>query len=265
VAAPRSEAMKVVILAGGLGTRLAEETDSVPKPMVEIGGYPILWHIMRHYDSYGFREFVIAVGYKGHLIKRFLLDYRVATHSLRLELQSGDVTVGDSDGDELDWVIDVLETGLNTMTAGRVRKALPLIGNETFMMTYGDGVSNVDLDALLELHRSHGKLATMTVVRAPSHFGHMEFDGDQIVNFVEKPHRLHDWINGGFFVLEPGVADYLDEDGMWERIALEALSRDGQLMAYRHEGFWQCMDSLRDKRLLEQLWESGDAQWKTWG
>lgn len=256
--------MKVVILAGGFGTRLAEETDAVPKPMVEIGGYPIMWHIMRHYDSYGFREFVVTAGYKGHLIKRFLLDYRFASHSLRLELQSGDVTLGGSNGAELDWVVDVLDTGLETMTAGRVRQALPLIGDQTFMMTYGDGVSNVDLGDLLRFHRSHGKLATMTVVRAPSHFGHLQFDGDEVVDFVEKPHRLNDWINGGFFVLDPGVGQYLAEDGMWERIALEGLSRDRELVAYRHEGFWQCMDSLRDKRLLEQLWESGEAPWRSW-
>jgi glucose-1-phosphate cytidylyltransferase len=207
---------------------------------------------------------VITVGYKGYVIKRFLLDYRVATHSLRLNLGDGEVTLGDSSGEDLDWVLEILETGLHTMTAGRVRQALPLIGDETFMMTYGDGLSDVDLDALLAFHRSHGKLATMTVVRAPTHFGHLQFDGDEVVDFVEKPHRLNDWINGGFFVLEPGIREYLNEDGMWERVALEALSRDRQLVAYRHEGFWQCMDSLRDKRLLEQLWESGNPPWRTW-
>jgi glucose-1-phosphate cytidylyltransferase len=256
--------MKVVILAGGLGTRLAEETDAVPKPMVEIGGYPILWHIMRHYDTYGFREFVVTVGYKGYAIKRFLLDYRLATHSFRLELGSGDVTVGGGDGEELDWVVDVVDTGLNTLTAERVRQAIPLLGDSRFMLTYGDGVSNVDLRALLDFHRSHGKLVTMTVVRAPTHFGHLQLDGDAVVDFVEKPTRFDAWINGGFFVVEPGVREYLGEDEMWERAVLEPLSSAGEVMAYRHDGFWQCMDSLRDKRLLESLWETGDAPWRTW-
>jgi glucose-1-phosphate cytidylyltransferase len=255
--------VKVVILAGGFGTRLAEETGAVPKPMVEIGGLPILWHIMRHYSHHGFREFVVALGYKGHAVKRFLLDVAVMQSSLTVDIATGEVSVHRG-GDEVDWKVHLLETGLHTQTAGRVELALPLVGQETFMMTYGDGVSNVDLQALLEFHRSHDKLATMTVVRPPSHFGHMRFEGDRVVQFVEKPHRLDDWINGGFFVLDPGIADYLGEDGMWEIVALERLSADDQLMAFRHEGFWHCMDSLRDKRLLEQLWEQGDPPWRTW-
>jgi glucose-1-phosphate cytidylyltransferase len=255
--------MKTVILAGGLGTRLAEETDLVPKPMVEVGGQPILWHIMRHYAHYGFREFVLALGYKSWIVKRFFLDVSAATNSITIEMGTGDVSLH-NDHQGFDWTVHLVETGLETETGGRVRQTLPLIGEETFMLTYGDGVSNVDLDAVLEFHRSHGKLVTMTVVRPPSHFGRMHFDGDQVAQFVEKPHSLDDWINGGFFVVEPGIADYLDVDGMWERVALERLAAAGELMAYRHEGFWHCMDSLRDKRLLESLWERGDAPWQTW-
>jgi glucose-1-phosphate cytidylyltransferase len=258
--------MKVLILAGGMGTRLAEETDLTPKPMVEIGGYPILWHIMRHYAQHGFKEFVLAAGYKSYQIKRFLLDYRVATSSLTLDMASDSVSLHD-EGDErrLDWTVHVLETGINTATGGRVRRALPLVGDETFMMTYGDGVSDVDLGALLDFHRSHGKVATVTIVRPKSLFGYMEIDGNRVTQFLEKPQELADWINGGFFVLEPTVADYLGGDSMpWERKPLERLASDGELMAYRHEGFWQCMDSPRDKRLLEAMWESGDAPWRTW-
>lgn len=256
--------MKVVILAGGIGTRLAEETDLTPKPMVEIGGYPILWHIMRHYAQHGFKEFVLAVGYKSYQIKRFLLDYRVATSSLTLDMAKDKVRLHEEGDEGLDWTVHVLETGVNTMTGGRVRRALRLVGDETFMMTYGDGVSDVDLRALLDFHRSHGKIATVTIVRPKSLFGYMEFEGSRVTQFLEKPQELADWINGGFFVLEPAVAEYLGGDEMpWERKPLESLARDGELMAYRHEGFWQCMDSLRDKRLLEAMWESGDAPWKT--
>ena len=255
--------MKTILLAGGFGTRMSEETSLVPKPMIEIGGQPILWHIMRHYAHHGFNEFIIALGYKSWVIKRFVLDLPNMHNSLTVEVRSGDVRVH-HDAGQFNWTVHLLETGLHTLTGGRVKQALPLVGDETFMMTYGDGVSNVDLGALVEFHRAHGKLATMTVVRPPSHFGRMEFDGDQVVEFVEKPTVLHDWINGGFFVLEPGVGDYLDREDMWERAALERLAADGQLMAYRHEGFWYCMDSLRDKRILESLWEDGSAPWRTW-
>jgi glucose-1-phosphate cytidylyltransferase len=256
--------MKVVILAGGMGTRLAEETHLVPKPMVEIGGFPILWHIMRHYGHHGFKEFVLAVGYKSYEIKRFLLDYRVATSSLTLDMADGGVQLHEG-SETLDWTVHVVETGTNTMTGGRVRRALPLVGDETFMLTYGDGVSDVDLKGLLDFHRAHGKLATVTIVRPKSLFGYMEFDGDRVTQFLEKPQELADWINGGFFVLEPRVADYLGDDSEpWEREPLERLASEGELMAYRHDGFWQCMDSLRDKRLLEAMWDSGDVPWKTW-
>jgi glucose-1-phosphate cytidylyltransferase len=252
--------MKTVILAGGLGTRLAEETDLIPKPMVEIGGKPILFHIMQHYAHYGFKEFVIALGYKSWIVKRFFLDISTATSNITVEMGTGAVSLH-HDHSGMDWTVDLLETGLETETGDRVRQTLPLVGHETFLMTYGDGVSDVDLHAALDFHRSHGKLVTMTVVRPPSHFGRMTFDNDRVVEFVEKPHRLDDWINGGFFIVEPGIAEYLDGEGMWERVALERLARAGELMAFRHEGFWHCMDSLRDKRLLDEIWRRGDAPW----
>jgi glucose-1-phosphate cytidylyltransferase len=255
--------VKTLLLAGGLGTRISEETGLIPKPMVEIGGMPILWHIMRHYAHHGFKEFVIALGYRSWVIKRFMLDVTAMHNSLTVEVGSGEVDLH-HDAEELGWKVHLLETGLHTQTGGRVKQALGLIGDETFMMTYGDGVSDIDLAALVDFHKSHGKLATMTVVRPPSHFGRMEFDGDAVVEFVEKPRHLDDWINGGFFVLEPGIKRYLDEDGMWERVALERLAADGELAAFRHESFWHCMDSLRDKRILEELWERGDAPWQTW-
>jgi glucose-1-phosphate cytidylyltransferase len=255
--------MKVIILAGGMGTRFAEETDLIPKPMIRIGDYPILWHIMRHYARHGFKEFIIALGYKGYAVKRFLMDVSVSESSLTVDMRTGRVSPHE-DAAELDWKVHLLETGLHSLTAVRVRMSMSLVGDETFMMTYGDGVSNVDLNRLADFHRSHGKLATMTVVRPPSHFGRMQLNGDRVVEFVEKPTRHDDWVNGGFFVLEPGVGDYLTEGGVWEVAALERLAADGQLCAYRHEGFWQCMDSLRDKRLLDQLWDAGDAPWKTW-
>ena len=253
--------MKTVILAGGLGSRLAEETDLIPKPMVEVGGQPILWHIMRHYAHYGFKEFVLALGYKSMVVKRYFLELSQATSSITVEAGTGE-TLRHDDGAGFDWTVHLIDTGLETETGGRVRQVLPLIGEERFFMTYGDGVSDVDLASVLEFHRAHGKLVTMTVVRPPSHFGRMTFDGDRVVEFVEKPRRLDDWINGGFFVVEPGIADYLGTDGMWERVALERLADAGELMAYRHEGFWYCMDSLRDKRYLDDLWGRGAAPWR---
>ena len=253
--------MKAVILAGGRGTRLAEETTLIPKPMVEIGGYPILWHIMRHYAHHGFKEFVLTLGYKSHVVKDFIVNYRMMTHSVSVDFGSGDVVLHD-DGALLDWKVDLVETGLETATGGRVRRSIPYLGDERFMLTYGDGVSDIDLRALLEFHRSHGKLVTVTIVRPVSLYGHMDLNGEQVSEFLEKPQRLHDWISGGFFVCEPGVRDYLGDDSQaWEREPLERIARDGQLMAYRHEGFWQCMDSLRDKHLLERMWNEGDTPW----
>jgi len=255
--------MKVAILAGGWGTRLAEETDEKPKPMVEIGGKPILWHIMMHYYAYGYSDFAIALGYKSSVIKRWMSDMakfegdlKVSTHSGRIERSCSDMP---------DWNVDLIETGLYTNTGGRIKRLQPAIGNERFMLTWGDGVSDVDLHALLAFHKEHGKLATMTAVRPPARFGHLELDGNKISDFSEKPQTAEGWINGAFFVLEPEVFDYIENDHtQFEKAPLERLAADGQLMAYRHEGFWQCMDTIRDKRSLEKTWSKGNAPWKTW-
>lgn len=255
--------MKVGILAGGLGTRLAEETVSKPKPMVEIGGRPIIWHIMRQYAHYGLNEFAIALGYKGEVIKKYMADYCSLNSNLTVSLHNGDIKM--HGGYRPNWTVDLIDTGINTNTGGRIKRLAPYMGNETFMLTWGDGVSDINLNDLLAFHRSHGKLATLTAVRPPARFGHLEMDGDQIVEFSEKPQTREGWINGAFFVLEPGIFDYIDgDDTQWERAPLEGLARDGQLMAYRHNSFWQCMDTLRDKRLLENLWQSGSAPWKIW-
>lgn len=255
--------MKVAILAGGVGTRLAEETEIKPKPMVEIGGRPILWHIMMHYAHYGFKDFVIALGYKGEVIKKYIVDYCSLNSNLTVNLRTGTVTMN---GNLVpDWTIELIDTGIPTLTGGRIKRLAPYLGNETFMLTWGDGVSNVDLHRLLAFHRAHGKLATLTAVRPPARFGHLTFDGDQVIQFTEKPQTSEGWINGAFFVLEPGVFEYIEgDDTQWEREPLERLARDGQLMAYRHDSFWQCMDTLRDKRLLETIWQSGNAPWKVW-
>jgi glucose-1-phosphate cytidylyltransferase len=257
--------MKVAILAGGLGSRISEETEIKPKPMVEIGGRPILWHIMKHYGRYGFEDFTIALGYKGEYIKRYFVDYASLHSDLTVGLRDGSVTRnGNGNGHHDDWTVRLVETGHDTATGGRIKRLAPTLGNETFMLTWGDGVSNIDLDALLAFHRSHGKLATLTAVRPPARYGHLDLQGDQITEFSEKPQIGEGWINGAFFVLEPEVFDYIDGDAtMFEREPLEGLARDGQLMAYRHNDFWQCMDTLRDKRLLEELWQNG-APWRTW-
>ncbi len=255
--------MKVAILAGGLGTRLAEETDSKPKPMVEIGNRPILWHIMRHYAHYGFKDFVIALGYHGEYIKKYFTDFCSLHSDLVVNLRTGQVRR--NGGSSPDWNVSLVDTGLYTNTGGRIKRLAPILGNETFMLTWGDGVSDVNLQDLLAFHRRHGKLATLTAVRPPARFGHLQLSDDRVVEFSEKPQAAEGWINGAFFVLEPGVIDYIEGDStQWEREPLEGLARDGQLVAYRHTSFWQCMDTLRDKRLLERLWESGQAPWKVW-
>lgn len=255
--------MKVAFLAGGYGTRLAEETEVRPKPMVEIGGHPILWHIMMHYHRYGYDEFVVALGYKGDYIKRWMKDFASLNGHLSVETATGKVTAHGADNP--DWKVDLVDTGLTTLTGGRIKRLQPWVGEETFMLTWGDGVSNVDLDKLLKFHKSHGKLATMTAVRPPARYGHLEFDGDRIMSFTEKPQTSEGWINGAFFVLEPGIFDYISGDQiMWEEEPLENLAKDGQLMAYRHDSFWQCMDTLREKHLLERLWQEGSPPWKTW-
>ncbi len=255
--------MKVAILAGGAGSRLAEETEIKPKPMVEIGGRPILWHIMMHYYTYGFKDFVIALGYKGEVIKKYMVDYCSLNSDLTVKLRSGEVRV--RNGPVPDWTVELVDTGLSTLTGGRIKRLQPLLGNETFMLTWGDGVSDVNLHDLLAFHRRHGKLATLTAVRPPARYGHMVFDGDQVTSFLEKPQTMEGWINGAFFVLEPGIFDYIAGDQtQWEHEPLEGLARDGQLMAYKHTSFWQCMDTLRDKYLLEKLWQSGNPPWKIW-
>ena len=256
--------MKVAILAGGFGSRLAEETEVKPKPMVEIGGKPILWHIMMHYHHYGFDEFVIALGYKGEYIKRWMRDFCTMEGHMTVRTSTGEVEVQNDASP--DWTIHLVETGLGTLTGGRIKRLAPWLGDATFMLTWGDGVSDVNLSELLAFHRSHGKLATLTAVRPPARYGHLEFDGDRVKEFTEKPQTSEGWINGAFFVCEPQVFEYIDGDAiMWENESLERLAADGQLMAYKHFSFWQCMDTLREKHLLEKMWESGHPPWKTWG
>jgi glucose-1-phosphate cytidylyltransferase len=255
--------LKVAILSGGVGTRLAEETEVKPKPMVEIGGRPILWHIMKHYGAFGFKEFFLAIGYKGEFIKRFLIDYASLNGGLTIDIASGSIERHARESD--DWIVHAVETGADTQTGGRVKRLEPWLRDGTFMLTYGDGVSDVDLRDLVRFHRSHGQIATVTAVRPPARFGGLVFDGDLVAEFTEKPQIGEGWINGGYMVLEPAVFDYLDRDeDSLEADALERLAEDRQLVAYRHERFWQCMDTLRDKRLLESLWERGDPPWKTW-
>ena len=255
--------MKVAILAGGKGTRITEETEIRPKPMVEIGGLPMLWHIMKIYAHHGFDEFVIALGYKGEHIKRWVRDYCSLAGDMTVRTATGEVV--HHGGQQQDWTVHLVDTGLETQTGGRIKRLQPWLGGETFMLTWGDGVSDIDLRALLAFHRSHGKLATVTCVRPPARYGHLEFDGDRVRCFTEKPQTAEGWINGAFFVLEPGVFDYIEGDAtVWEREPLEGLTRDGQLMAYRHGSFWQCMDTLREKHVLCELWDSGRAPWKVW-
>ena len=255
--------MKVAILAGGLGTRLSEETILKPKPMVEIGGKPMLWHIMNIYAAYGFKEFVIALGYKGEIIKDYFLNYHYRSRSLTVQLKNGDVTI--HEGDHEDWTVHLLDTGAETNTGGRVKQVAEFIGNETFMLTYGDGVSNVNIPHLIEFHKQQKKLVTMTAVRPPARFGQMVIEDHRVIQFKEKPQIGEGWINGGFFVLEPGVTKYIQsDDTAWEFESLEHIAENGQLTAYQHEGFWQSMDTLRDVHNLEKLWQSGKAPWKLW-
>jgi glucose-1-phosphate cytidylyltransferase len=253
--------MRTIILAGGLGTRLAEETENRPKPMIEIGNRPILWHIMQHYATYWFTEFVVALGYKSEIVKRYFLEYSRLSGSMSLNLASGEVTQHDPLGEN--WTIHLIETGQNTNTGGRVKRLAEWVASDTFMLTYGDGVSDIDLQDLLRFHRSHGKLATVTAVRPPARFGGLEFDGDLVRAFTEKPQTGEGWINGGFFVFEPAILDFIGGDS--ESLELDVLPRlvsRGQLAAYRHDKFWQCMDTLRDKRYLDALWHEGRAPWR---
>jgi len=254
--------VKAVILAGGLGTRLSEETSLRPKPMVEIGGKPILWHIMKIFASYGVRDFVICLGYKGYIIKEFFANYYIHTSDITVNTGTGDIEI-DRRGDE-DWRISLIETGLDTMTGGRLKRVRSLLDDD-FFMTYGDGVADVDLNALLAFHKKEGRAATVTAVRPPGRFGALEINDGAVTDFVEKPQGDRAYINGGFFVLSPSVLDYIDSDATsWEREPMERLAREGQLSAYHHDGFWQPMDTLRDRNQLDGMWAMGKAKWKVW-
>ncbi len=255
--------MKVVILAGGLGTRLSEETELRPKPMVDIGERPILWHIMKSYATQGFKEFFVALGYKGEVIKRYFLDYHGMSKSVTIDVATGRASFHESEVD--DWKVHLMDTGLKTSTGGRVKRLQPWLEDGTFMLTYGDGVSDVDMNQLLAFHRKHGKIATLTAVRPPARFGALNFDGDMVTEFMEKPQIGEGWINGGFMCLEPRIFSYMkDDDDSLEADVLTRLARDRELVAYRHDRFWQSMDTLRDVRLLESLWQSGRAPWRNW-
>jgi len=257
--------MKVVILAGGLGTRLAEETEVKPKPMTEIGEHPILWHIMKLFGEQGFQEFVVCLGYKGYLIKEYFANYFLHNADVTFDLRGGGMEVHQNTAEQ--WRVTLVDTGADTQTGGRLKRVAPYLDDERFMMTYGDGVADVDLSALLAFHEAHGKLATVTAVQPPGRFGALDLadDEDVVRSFVEKPSGDGAWMNGGFFVLEPAALDYIAGDAtLWEKEPLERLAADGQLAAYRHRGFWQPMDTLRDKRTLEALWDAGEAPWRTW-
>ena len=256
--------MKTIILAGGFGSRLSEETDLKPKPMVEIGGKPILWHILNIYAHQGFKEFIIALGYKGEIIKQYFLNYYTLNSDVTVDLNSGETTI--HDGNQLDWKIHLVDTGLNTQTGGRIRRLDKWIGDdETFMFTYGDGVADVDLNKLMAFHKNHGKLVTATTVRSPARFGRMVFEEDRVVNFFEKPQSAEGWINGGFFALQRQAIEFVDNDeSIWEVDAVNNLTQAGELMGYRHFGFWSCMDTLKEKNQLETMWSENQAPWRLW-
>ncbi|MBO7747242.1 glucose-1-phosphate cytidylyltransferase [Paenibacillus sp. MWE-103] len=255
--------MKAIILAGGLGTRLSEETVVKPKPMVEIGAQPILWHIMKHYSHYGINEFIICLGYKGYLIKEYFSNYFLHTSDVTFDMRTNQMQVHRNHSES--WKVTLVDTGDHSMTGGRLKRVSAYIDDEPFCFTYGDGLSDVNITDLLEAHRKNGRLATVTTVRPPGRFGAVELDNEQVTGFKEKPEGDGNWINGGFFVLEPEVLNYIDGDEtLWEQEPMEALARNGELSAYRHTGFWRPMDTLRDKMKLEELWVSGQAPWKVW-
>ncbi|HHT0592294.1 TPA: glucose-1-phosphate cytidylyltransferase [Legionella anisa] len=256
--------MKAIILAGGLGTRIAEESDLKPKPMVEIGGRPLLWHIMKTYAHHGVNDFIICLGYKGYLIKEFFFNYYRHMSNMSIDLQTGEYQVLDNRSEN--WRITLIDTGSETMTGGRLKRVAPYLDNETFCLTYGDGLADIDITKSLVFHRQQGKLATVTAVQPPGRFGVLNLNSrNQVLSFEEKPSDEIGWINGGFFVLEPQVIEYIQDDTVsWEREPLTNLARDGHLAAYIHNGFWQPCDTLRDKRMLEQLWNQGNAPWQLW-
>lgn len=257
--------MKVVILAGGLGTRISEESHLKPKPMIEVGDAPILWHIMKYYSSYGFNEFIICCGYKGYVIKEYIADYYLHRSDVTFDFANNNEMIIHNNVAE-PWKVTVVDTGLHTMTGGRLKRIQKYVGDQTFMMTYGDGVSDIDLDALLEFHRVHKKAATLTAIQPGGRFGVLDIDDNETVRqFSEKAKEDGGWINAGFMVLEPEVFDYIEgDDTFFEKEPLENLALDGKLAAYRHEGFWKCMDTMRDKGMLDELWNSGQAPWKRW-
>lgn len=256
--------MKVVLLAGGYGTRISEESQFKPKPMVELGGMPILWHIMKEYSHYGFNDFIICAGYKQEVIKKWFADYYIYRSDITFDFTKANRMQVHNEHAE-PWRVTVVDTGLNTLTGGRIKRIKDFVGNEPFFMTYGDGVSDVNICELLEAHRRFGKLATLTAVKPEGRFGMMDMTGERVDAFREKSQTDLGYINGGYMVLEPGVFDYIDGDFvMFEREPMEALAADGQLMAFKHDGFWQCMDTMRDKECLEKLWASGQAPWKVW-
>lgn len=256
--------MKAVILAGGFGTRIAEESDTKPKPMVEIGGKPLLWHIMKTYAHHGIKDFVICLGYKGYVIKEFFFNYYRHMSDMVIDLKTGDHQILSNHAE--DWRITLVDTGPDTMTGGRLKRVAPYVDQETFCLTYGDGLSNIDIGAEIEFHRAHGKLATVAAVQPPGRFGVLNISGSkQVTSFEEKPNDEIGWINGGFFVLEPGAISYIDDDQTsWERAPLSNLAKDGELVAFQHSGFWQPCDTLRDKRELEALWSADRAPWQVW-
>ena len=253
--------MKVIILAGGFGTRLSEYTESIPKPMVPIGGKPILWHIMQRYAYYGHKDFYIALGYRPEVVKEYFLTFKAINSDFSLDLSTGDIKAHSTNG--IDWSVTLVDTGQDSMTGGRVKRLQPYINNEPFMLTYGDGVADIDINSLAEFHKVHGKMVTVTAVHPSARFGELEIDGDCVKSFQEKPQVNQGWINGGFFICQPGFFDYIkDDDTILEREPLEKIAQQNQLMAYKHQGFWQCMDTKRDKDLLEELWQQKQAPWK---
>lgn len=257
--------MKAVILAGGYGTRLSEETHLRPKPMVEIGGKPILWHIMKILSSHGVKEFIVALGYKGESIKEYFLNFYAINNDISVDLATGDTRI--HDGNQPDWKVHLVDTGLDTMTGGRLRRLRRWLDpGETFLFTYGDGVADIDVGALVDFHRGHGGLATVTTVRPPARFGNLAFEGERVTSFYEKPELGEGWINGGYFVLNERVIDCIDGDHtVWEREPIERLVAGGELKGYRHTGFWSCMDTLKEKTMLDTLWRQGEAPWRIWG
>jgi len=256
--------MKAVILAGGLGSRLSEETVLRPKPMVEVGGRPILWHIMNILATHGVTEFIVALGYKSEVIKEYFLNFYAFTNDISVDLATGRTTI--HDGNQPNWTVHLVDTGLQTQTGGRLKRVRRwLQDDETFLFTYGDGVTDLNVTKLVAYHRSHGRLATVTTVRPPARFGRIGYDGGRVADFNEKPEMGEGWINGGYFVLETKAIDYVDGDqSVWERTPVERLARDGQLMGYQHDGFWSCMDTLKEKNTLEELWASAHCPWKIW-